>query len=90
MTRITIDTAQVTQVGVQFQAKSNELAALHQQAKSLMNSLQGQFMGNRANRIFGDWESMQPSLLNAIETLEIAGNLLKKAAADFAATDGAA
>jgi len=90
MTRITIDTAQVAQVGAQFQAKSGELAALHQQAKSLMNSLQGQFTGNRANRIFGDWESMQSNLVNAIETLQVAGELLKKAANDFAITDTSA
>lgn len=87
MSVIRIDTAQVDSTGSQFHSKSGELGALHQQAKSLMTSLQGQFMGQRAAAIFADWESMQPSLLNAIETLQVAGDLLKKAATEFSAVD---
>lgn len=87
MSVIRIDTGQVQSTGQQFHSKSGELSGLHQQAKSLMASLQGQFMGQRASAVFADWEAMQPSLLNAVETLQISGDLLKRAATEFSAVD---
>jgi len=89
MAVIRIDPAQVTSTGNQFTAKSTELSSLVQQARGLMNSLQGQFTGQRASMIFSEWEQMQPSLQNAIQTLSMAGDLLKRASIDFQSADSA-
>jgi uncharacterized protein YukE len=53
----------------------------------MMNNLQGQFTGQRAQSIFSEWESMQGNLRSAVGTLEQAGNLLKRAAGDFSRVD---
>jgi WXG100 family type VII secretion target len=87
MTVIRIDTAQVESTGSQFISKRGELEALVSQAKSMMTTLQGQFTGTRAQRIFSEWEGMQPSLQSAIQTMEQAGTLLKRAATDFGQAD---
>ena len=87
MTKIMIDTGQVQNTGNQFNSKRGELEALVSQANNLMNSLQGQFTGQRANAIFGEWNSMQGNLKNAIQTLQAASELLKRAATDFGTVD---
>lgn len=87
MTTIRIDTAQVESTGGQFATKRGELESLTSQARSMMNALQGQFTGVRANRIFAEWEGMQPNLQAAIETLQAASDLLKRASADFSMVD---
>ncbi len=89
MADIRIDTAQVDSTGGQFIAKRGDLEGLVSQAKSLMNTLQGQFRGQRATAIFGEWDAMQPNLQAAIQSLQQAGDLLKRAAADFSAVDSA-
>jgi len=71
MTVIRIDPGEVTSTGTQFHSKRGELEGMIQQARSLMNSLRGQFTGQRANTIFGEWEGMQPRLTAAVETLRI-------------------
>lgn len=87
MVEIRINPDQVESTGNQFQTKRGELESLTSQAQSLMNSLQGVFTGQRATAIFNEWQSMQPNLKNAIQTLQMAGDLLKRAAADFRAAD---
>lgn len=89
MAVIRIDPAQVDSTGGQFLARRADLEGLVGQARNLMDSLRGQFSGQRANAIFGEWEGMQTNLTTAIQTLQAAGDLLKKAAADFATTDAA-
>jgi WXG100 family type VII secretion target len=87
MTVIRIEPGQVSNVGSQFLSKSSELEGLVAQARSLMSSLEGQFTGQRATRIFQEWEQMQPSLTSAIQALQQAGNLLQRAATSFESTD---
>ena len=87
MTVIRIDPGEVTASGTQFHSKRGELEALIQQSRGVMNNLRGQFTGQRANTIFGEWEGMQPRLTAAVETLQLAGDLLRRAAEDFAAVD---
>jgi WXG100 family type VII secretion target len=87
MTVIRIDPGEVTATGTQFHSKRGELEGMIQQARGLMNSLRGQFTGQRANTIFGEWEGMQPRLTAAVETLQMAGDLLRRASEDFAAVD---
>jgi len=84
---IRIDTAQVDSTGTQFLSKRGDLEGLVSQARSLMNSLQGQFTGHRASAIFAEWESMQPNLQAAIVTLQQAGDLLKRASQEFQIVD---
>lgn len=84
---IRIDTGQVASVGSQFMGRQSDLEALVTQARSLMNSLEGQFTGNRAQRIFQEWEQMQPSLNAAIQSLGQAGQLLQRASQAFSETD---
>lgn len=89
MAEIRINPDQVESTGNQFNAKRGELDALTSQAQSLMNSLQGVFAGQRATAIFNEWNSMQPNLKNAIQTMQMASDLLKRAANDFRAADSA-
>lgn len=89
MAEIRINPDQVESTGAQFGAKRGELEALVSQAQSLMNALQGAFTGQRATAIFNEWSSMQPSLKSAIQTLQSASELLKRAANDFRAADSA-
>lgn len=84
---IRIDTGQVVGVGSQFMARQSDLEALVVQARSLMNSLQGQFTGARAQRIFSEWEQMQPTLNVAIQSLGQAGQLLQRTATAFGEAD---
>ena len=84
---IVVDPSQLNATSGQFTTKHGELEALVQYAKSQVGALQGSWQGNRANKFFGDWASMQPSLEAAIQTLEQTSLLLKSAATDFAAAD---
>jgi WXG100 family type VII secretion target len=87
MSVIRIEPAQVESSGSQFLSKRAELEALVNKARSLMNNLQATFTGQRATKIFGEWEQMQKPLQTAMQTLETTGNWLKKAAADFQGVD---
>ena len=87
MTQILINTEQVTNTGNQFNAKAGELEALINNARSLMNSLEACWQGVRKTNTFNEWNSMQPNLKNAVETLQVTSRILKQAAADFEATD---
>lgn len=87
MTVIRIDTGDVEAKGSQFLAKRGDLESLVSQAKSLMSSLEGQFTGQRASAIFSEWGGMQPNLQAAIDTLQQAGDLLKRASVDFTTAD---
>jgi WXG100 family type VII secretion target len=87
MAVIRIDTAEVQSTGGNFKTKSGELEGLVQQARSLMDSLRGQFMGQRATSIFSEWDGMQQSLTSAVQTLDHAGTLLTKASSEFSAVD---
>lgn len=89
MSEIRISPPQVTDVGNQFRTKAGELEALVNQAKGLMNSLEGAWMGQRKNTTFAEWNSMQTNLQNAIQTLHQTSQLLVRAASDFAQVDSA-
>ena len=84
---IRIDTGQVAGIASQLMARQSDLEALVLQARSLMASLEGQFTGNRAQRIFMEWEQMQPSLDAAIQSLGQAGQLLQRSSVAFSETD---
>jgi len=87
MTQILINTEQVTSTGNQFNAKAGELEALINNARSMMSSLEASWQGVRKTNTFNEWNSMQPNLKNAVETLQVTSRILKQAAADFEATD---
>lgn len=87
MAKIGIDPDQVDSTANQFGSRRGELESLVSQANSLMNSLQGQFTGQRATAIYNEWNNMQPNLKNAIQTLQMASDLLKRAANDFRNAD---
>ena len=84
---IRIDPGQVSGVGSQFMCRQSDLEALVTQARSLMSSLEGQFTGQRAQRIYQEWDGMQPSLNAAIQSLGQAGQLLQRASTAFSETD---
>jgi WXG100 family type VII secretion target len=88
MAQISINTAEVEAAASRFNKERGDLEALLQNSRSLMNSLQGQFQGQRAQKIFGAWQDMQPNLNGAIIALETAGKLLKDAATAFSQADG--
>lgn len=87
MTVIRIDTGQIQDAGASFERQSGEVQQLIGQAQTLMNSLEGQFTGQRAQRIFSEWQEMQPRLRTAHESLLQASNLMKRAAQDFTQVD---
>ena len=84
---IKVPVEQIENSSSQFYTKKGDLEALVSQSKSMMQNLQSSFAGQRANRIFSEWEQMQPNLQNAIQSLQTAGDFMKKAASDFSATD---
>jgi len=87
MTQILITPEEVTNTGNQFNAKAGELQTLINNARTLMSNLESTFRGMRATNTFNEWNSMQPNLKNAVETLEVTSRILKQAAADFEAVD---
>ena len=86
---IRVDPEQVDSVSNQFASKRGELESLVSQAQSVMTNLQSGFTGKRATAIFNEWNGMQPNLKNAIESLQQASDLLRRAATDFRAADQA-
>lgn len=89
MTDIRINTEEVTQAGVQFGTKHDELMALISQADSLMTKLQGVWKGARATKTFSEWQTLKSTLTKAAPSLTSASTLLKNAATDFSAADSA-
>lgn len=89
MAEIRINPDQVETTSQQFGSKRGELDALVQQANALMRSLEGAFTGQRATAIFNEWNGLQPNLKNAVQTLQQASDLLRRAATDFRAADSA-
>jgi WXG100 family type VII secretion target len=89
MTVIQIDTSQVEAGAAEFQRRASEVEALVGQSRRLMTDLQAQFRGIRAGRVFSEWEAMQPGLTAAVQALEAAGALLRRASADFGGVDQA-
>jgi len=87
MSVIRIDLGEVEEKGRQFTNMQSEVEELVSRARSMMNSLEGQFMGARAQKIFSQWNEMLPSLDRAIRSLGDAGTLLNKAAQDFRTVD---
>ena len=87
MSVIRIDPAEVTKTGTDFRNMAGDVDGLVSRAKGMMSSLEGQFTGSRATKIFGQWHEMAPSLQSAIETLRSAGALLGSAAEDFSTAD---
>jgi WXG100 family type VII secretion target len=89
MTLIQIDTSRVESGALEFQRFSEEVQTLLTQTRRMMGELETQFRGIRAGRIFGEWEAMQPALAAAVQSLESAGVLLRRASADFGGVDQA-
>lgn len=89
MTEIRVNVGEVRDKGAQFQSRRGELESLVSAARGLMTALQGSFTGQRAQRIFQEWEGMQPRLTASIDTLQQAGDFLNRAATDFEAADTA-
>ena len=89
MAEIKVNIDDLTSKGSQFASKSEELQALINSSKQMMNALESSFTGQRANAIQGEWASYQSSLSQAVSTLAQTGDLLKRAAADFGSADTA-
>jgi WXG100 family type VII secretion target len=90
MTQISINTAEVESACSRFTQEKGNLESLLSTTKNLMNNLQGQFKGQRAQKIFGAWQDMQPNLNGAVQALDTASKLLREAASAFNQADGAA
>lgn len=87
MTMIQIDPGEVSNTGTQFNTMRDQVQELVTRASGLMNTLESQFKGSRATRIFGEWHEMLPRLQSGVQSLEMAGTLLNRAAADFHEAD---
>jgi WXG100 family type VII secretion target len=87
MTDIRINTGEVEGVSARFVKERGDLEALVGEARAQMNALEGGFRGRRAQKIFSEWGEMQPSLRNAVDVLQRAGDLLKRAATSFGQAD---
>jgi len=89
MTLIQINTEEVSRTGTDFNRLRGEVESVVTNAKNMMSSLEGQFKGQRAGKIFSQWHEMEPSLQSAVQALEAAGALLIRAADDFGTVDAA-
>lgn len=89
MAQIIVSPEELDSTGTQFNAKSQELQAMVQQANSLVQSTLANWKGQRSSKFSGDWESMKKNLEAAVQTLQQTSELLKRAAADFRAADTA-
>lgn len=87
MTKILIDPSFVEDTGKEFIASKDEIMSLISQSMSEINSLRGQFVGTRATRLYNQWDALSPKLSRTIETLQIAGDLLKQLSSDVTAID---
>ena len=87
MTVIRIDPGDVTKTGSDFRNMSGDVESLVSRAKGMMGSLESQFTGARATKIYGQWHDMLPSLQAAVNTLQSAGDLLASASQDFFSAD---
>jgi WXG100 family type VII secretion target len=87
MTQISINTDEVTSAASRFDKERGDLETLLGNTRTLMNNLQGQFKGQRAQKVFGTWQDIQPNLNGAVQALDAAGKLLKQAASDFSQAD---
>jgi len=87
MSTILVKPEEVEQTSSQFAAKHSDLEQLIQQARNQVSALHAAFQGNRANKFYGDWDSMQPSLDQALASLQQASELLKSAATAFRQAD---
>lgn len=87
MSVIRIDPGEVTKTGGDFRNMSGDVEGLVSRAKGMMSSLESQFTGTRAGKIFDQWREMMPSLQAAINTLQSAGDLLSSASKDFSDAD---
>ena len=87
MSVIRIEPGEVTRTGNDFRNMSGDVEALVSRAKGVMSSLESQFTGGRATKIYGQWHEMMPSLQAAANTLKSAGELLASAAEDFSNAD---
>lgn len=87
MAVIRIDPGEVETTGGKFIDMQSQVEGLVSQARTMMDTLQSQFLGARAKKIFDQWGGMQSSLTSAINTLQEAGTLLNNAAKDFREVD---
>ena len=87
MSTILVKPEEVEQTSSQFAAKHSDLQQLIQFARNQVSALQGSFQGNRATKFYGEWDSMQPGLEEALASLQRASELLKAAAAAFRQAD---
>ncbi|HEY4666970.1 MAG TPA: WXG100 family type VII secretion target [Anaerolineales bacterium] len=87
MADIRINPGDVTKTGNDFMKMSEDVEGLVSRAKGIMSSLESQFTGARATKIYGQWHDMVPGLASAVNTLQSAGGLLSSAAEDFSTAD---
>jgi WXG100 family type VII secretion target len=89
MPEILINTEQVTKTGADFAKQADELHGLLGRARSQMSALESVWKGVRKTNTFNDWNSVQKNLDDAVLILQRTSEILKRAAADFEATDQA-
>jgi WXG100 family type VII secretion target len=87
MTQILVTPAEVMQTGRDIKMKKQEIIATIDKGQSVMNNLKGGFKGNLATQIFTKWDELLPRLRQSNETLEEAGELLRKAGDAFQQVD---
>jgi WXG100 family type VII secretion target len=87
MTKIQISPEDVRSKGNDIIRRKGDMDQAITSAKSLVNQLRSEFLGNLANSIYGEWDALVPQLQKAEEAFQSAGDLLIKAANAFEQVD---
>jgi WXG100 family type VII secretion target len=88
MALIQITPENVQNTSNDFSRKEQDIEAMNNAAINMMNNLRNEFKGNRANKIFAEWEGIIPKLKEAQASLTTASQILKEAANAFSQADG--
>ena len=84
---IKIDPGEVRSTGRQVSIKKQELTDVLEKVKSLMQTLEQNFQGQRSKSIISEWEGIRNRMPKAFEDLQKLDDLLKRAADQFEEVD---
>jgi WXG100 family type VII secretion target len=87
MPQILVTPENVQKTGTDIINKKGELEEIVKRANQMIVQLKGEFKGHLATQVFGKWDEIYPGLSKSFENLQVAGDLLKKAAEAFRQVD---
>ncbi|MBN2084262.1 MAG: WXG100 family type VII secretion target [Anaerolineales bacterium] len=84
---IKIDPGEVRSTGRSVSQKKQDLIDVLERVKTLMQTLEQNFQGQRSKAILSEWEGIRSRMPKAFEDLQKLDDLLKRAADQFEEVD---